>query len=384
MEKNIQQLFAYPFRIFFLSAALWAIMVIPFWVGWISGGIHFDGALNLMTWHQHEMLFGLVNPAIAGFLLTAVCVWTQTDRVHGLPLLVLWLLWCVGRLVSLVDMDLPFSVIVSINLAFIPVLLFDAGLRVWKTRQQRQYVLLVLLVLLWIAEAGVLIDPNHNWAAIAMVVVFALMSVIGGRITPGFSSGWLRQHGKDAEAVCTSTRLDWVALLLTVAVAVGIFTKMSLVVSILALAAGIAQLIRIARWRGWLVAEEPLLWILHVSILWIPIALLLLFAGGMGWINQSLWLHAGGIGAISSLILGVMARVALGHTGRPLLLPRFMVTAFLLIQASALVRIATAGQVFDWRFGVMVSAGLWVVAFALYLWRYTGILMSPRVDGRPG
>lgn len=129
---------------------------------------------------------------------------------------------------------------------------------------------------------------------------------------------------------------------------------------------------------------EPLLWILHLSLLWIPAALLLL-AGHhlLGW-PATAWQHALGIGAMGGLILGVMTRVALGHTGRPLQLPPGMVTAYLLIQLAVVVRLLTVFAVIPWRWGTSLAAAAWIAAFLLFLWRYLPVLCSPRVDGKAG
>ena len=89
-----------------------------------------------------------------------------------------------------------------------------------------------------------------------------------------------------------------------------------------------------------------------------------------------------GLGAMGGLILGVISRVALGHTGRTMSLPGGMVTAFVMIHAGALLRVATGAGGLTWQTGISVSAVLWTIAFGLYLFRYTGILMRPRVDGK--
>jgi uncharacterized protein involved in response to NO len=80
----------------------------------------------------------------------------------------------------------------------------------------------------------------------------------------------------------------------------------------------------------------------------------------------------------------VMARVALGHTGRPLRLPAGMTAAIGLILAAGVARVATTLQWLPWRAGLVLAAVLWVVAFALFLLRYAPILVGPRVDGKPG
>ncbi len=152
----------------------------------------------------------------------------------------------------------------------------------------------------------------------------------------------------------------------------------------MAIMTALLTVVRLYLWRGWLCRQEPLLWILHLSLLWIPIALLLL-AGHqlLGWPALA-WQHAMGIGAMGGLILGVMTRVALGHTGRPLRLPSGMVTAYGLVQVAVILRLITVFEVFPWRWGVILSATAWVMVFVLFLWRYLPVLWRPRVDGKPG
>jgi len=156
------------------------------------------------------------------------------------------------------------------------------------------------------------------------------------------------------------------------------------VTGILAIVAGTLMLIRLANWKGWLARKEPLLWVLHLSLLWVPVALYLL-AGTLfaGWPSNA-WSHAAGTGAVSSLILGVIARVTLGHTGRPLVLPKGMVLAFTAIQLAALVRVFTAFDIIPWHPGIGSSTLLWIFAYGMFLVRYVKILASPRPDGRTG
>jgi uncharacterized protein involved in response to NO len=96
-------------------------------------------------------------------------------------------------------------------------------------------------------------------------------------------------------------------------------------------------------------------------------------------------LHALTSGAIGVLTLGMMARVSLGHTGRALEPAAISVVAFALVNLSAALRVL-APLAFPVRTAglVALSALLWVVAFALALAAYAGILVRPRADGQPG
>ncbi len=383
-SASISQLFAYPFRIFFLSMTLLAVLVIPLWVLQVTGVINLPLAMPGLFWHQHEMLFGFLSAAIAGFLLTAVCVWTLTERTHGFRLVLLWGVWLAGRLLLALGADLPYWLVQGFNLAFLPLVMLDAGWRVWRARQKRQLMILVVLGLLWVMQIGFVTRLDMAYSHGALIMAMALISIVGGRITPAFTTGWLRQRGLDANAVKSVPALDMATLFSMILLMASLVTGWQTFTGILAIIAGTLMLVRLANWKGWLVRAEPLLWILHLSILWVPVSLYLL-AGTLfaGWPSNA-WSHAAGTGAISCLILGVIARVTLGHTGRPLVLPNGMVTAFIAIHLAALIRVLTAFGIIPWNPGIGSSSLLWIFAFGMFLVRYTKILASPRPDGRIG
>lgn len=383
-SASISQLFSYPFRIFFLSMTLLALLVIPVWVLQVTGTINMPLAMPGLFWHQHEMLFGFLSAAIAGFLLTAVCVWTQTERTHGFRLVLLWGVWMAGRLLLAFGADLPEWLVQGVNLAFLPLVMLDTGWRVWHAKQKRQLMILVVLGLLWLMQIGFVTRLDMAFSHGALIIAMALISIVGGRITPAFTTGWLRQRGLDPSAVKTIPALDMAALFSMILLTASLVTGWQTLTGILAIIAATLTLVRLANWKGWLARKDPLLWVLHLSILWVPISLYLL-AGTLfvGWPSNA-WSHAAGTGAVSCLILGVIARVTLGHTGRPLVLPKGMVVAFIAIQLAAVIRVLTAFDIIPWHPGIGSSSLLWIFAYGMFLVRYTKILASPRPDGRVG
>ncbi len=381
---SIGQLFSSPFRVFFLSMAVLGLISIPLWVLQVSGAINLPLAIPGLFWHQHEMLFGFLSAAIAGFLLTAACVWTQTERTHGFMLLMLWLVWLAGRLLLTFGADAPERLVQVVNLAFLPLVMLDAGWRIWAAKQKRQLMILLILGLFWAMQIGFVTQFDSRFSYGALVMALALISIVGGRITPAFSTGWLRQQGRDATVVKIMPRLDFALLASLVVLMLSLVLGWSLVTAILALTAAALMLVRLVGWKGWLTRYEPLLWMLHLSILWVPVSLILL-AGSLlvGW-PSSAWAHAAGTGAVGCLVLGVIARVALGHTGRLLILPKGMVMAFGAIHLAAVVRVITAFNGISWTAGIGISALLWMLAYGMFLYRYTRILTSLRPDGKAG
>ena len=83
---------------------------------------------------------------------------------------------------------------------------------------------------------------------------------------------------------------------------------------------------------------------------------------------------------------GMMARIALGHTGRDiqqhsrLLAPAFMSLVAAFVARVLLPMIAPA----HYLLWLGIAQAAWLVAFALFVWVYAPILVKPRADGMPG
>jgi uncharacterized protein involved in response to NO len=58
--------------------------------------------------------------------------------------------------------------------------------------------------------------------------------------------------------------------------------------------------------------------------------------------------------------------------------------AFLAIHLAAVVRVVTAFDGISWAAGIGISALLWMLAYGIFLYRYTRVLASPRPDGKAG
>ncbi|WP_353160182.1 NnrS family protein [Salinisphaera shabanensis] len=145
------------------------------------------------------------------------------------------------------------------------------------------------------------------------------------------------------------------------------------------------------RWRGWAASHVPLLWSLHISFAWLPVAALLsatqslaLFAG-YGAVLGLAPAHALGMGLATSMVFAMVTRVSLGHSGRQLEMDNLSVLCFLILQLAVVARLiaaVTAGNA-RWLF-LFVAIGAWFEAILPWAIRYGRIYCRPRADGQPG
>jgi uncharacterized protein involved in response to NO len=384
--------FSYGFRPFFLAVGASALLLVPLWAASFASGFALGTDWPPMLWHAHEMLYGFACAAVAGFLLTAVPSWTGQKGFGGWPLVVLSGVWLLARLAIGTSASWPFALVALLDLAFLPLLAALLAVPLVRERNRNTPLLLVLLVL-WLGDACFYVGLYREDFALARQALLAavnlvliLITVIGGRITPSFTANALRQRGIEA-AVRSDARVTTVTVVLMIAVAaVDLVRPDSALAGWIAFAAAIAQGVRLAQWQGWRTLGQPILWVLHLAYAWLPVGLLMKALALVGGVPvAAFWLHALTVGVIATMILGVMTRVALGHTGRPLRVRPVTVVAYLLLSAAALVRVFGPVQA-GARYGAVVgaSATLWAVAFALFLWVYAPILVAPRADGKRG
>ena len=146
-----------------------------------------------------------------------------------------------------------------------------------------------------------------------------------------------------------------------------------------------ATALRLAGWKPARARRVPLVWILHLSYAWIAIGFLLLGLAALGIGAPSTAFHAMAVGSMAGLIIGMMTRTTLGHTGRKLVAGKAEAAMFCLIQAGALARVAAGMAPPPWRNGaLLVSGACWSIAFALFLLVYTPYLWRARLDGKEG
>jgi uncharacterized protein involved in response to NO len=374
-------LFAKGFRPFFLGASLLGAALVLAWLGILFGGLSFSGR-SFPLWHGHEMLYGFALAVVAGFLLTAVGNWTGRETATGAPLAGLVALWALGRLGAWIGPGpwlLPAQVA---ELAFLPVLGFVLGRRIVAARNWRNAGFLVLLTGLWLCDVVYTFGPSPSEAlARAVDLVVVMIVIMSGRVVPMFT-----RNGIGDPSVSSWPRMDAAALFAVVATAVAAAGPRGPTLVAFEAASAVLVAARMIPWKTHRTFQTPLVWVLHLGHAWIAVGFALRalhHATGIGL--ESLGLHAHTAGAIGVMTLGMMARVALGHTGRPLVPPPGISLAFGLIGLAALVRVLPGLVWLDaYRTSLLVSGLLFSAAQLLYLAAYAPMLWRARIDGRPG
>lgn len=380
-------LFDYGFRPFFLLAAVAAVTVVALWLLVLAGG-HWPGApANPLFWHMHEMLYGFIAAAIGGFLLTAVPSWTGQPPLKGTPLVWLTAAWLVGRLGAALAGWLPLPLVALLDLLFLPALTGVTIRQLRASGNRKNYFIAGLLALLVLADALYYL-ALAGWATFspalpltaALHVVLFLVAVIGGRIIPSFTGNWLNAHGSKVLPIIRPT-LDKAALLATLSVGLAVvLTPPSLLTGVLALTAAALHGTRLAGWRGLHTPPEWLLTVLHVGYAWLVVGYALLGLAAFGLLLPSAAVHALTMGAIGTLVLAVMSRASLGHTGRKLHAGRGLALSYLLVSLATLARIG-AGLLPAFYSGLLGTAAvLWIAAFGLFIVLFWPILSRPRMN----
>ena len=387
-------LFNYGFRPFFFLAGLFGALSVPIWVGLFAGHMNYPLVAGPSIWHGHEMIFGFTAAALAGFFLTVVPNWTKVKAQKGPILIVLSALWLIGRLAYWGQAQLPYVWVMALDLLFLAALLAVVIRPLSDRQHRRQFVFIPILVVALIANLmthlGVMgvdlfgIDLAHQGLILGVDVMLVLITVMGGRVTPSFTSSYLGQINPGIK-VRQNPQIDRAVFWLTWGVLV--FDQVlpqTVWTGVVTLLAAAAHILRISGWQGWRTLGNPILWILHLGYVWLILSLILMALADFGWVSMTDALHAFTIGGIGTFVLGIMSRASLGHTGRSVRAAPLTVVAYVLVTLAGVLRVVV--MIFDVATMelVMASGVAWSLAFVCFSIVYVPILIRPRVDGRPG
>lgn len=363
------------FRPFYLGGALFAAAAVPLWLGmWYHG--YFTPSLPPLLWHAHEMVFGFAAAIIVGFLFTAARNWTGLPLPSGVPLALIFALWLAGRAGMLFAYGAATAAVDSLLLVVVAGVLARRFILARSLGNMPLVIVLGLLAAANVAFHASMLDlvalaPLTPLEAGLMLVVLMEM-IVGGRIVPGFTANALPGVRQWRPAWLHRAALA----LVTAALASDLLNAPPVVTGTLALVAGVAVAVKSSGWRPLATLGNPMLWVLHLSYAWIAVGLVLLGLASFGVVPRSAGVHALAVGSMGGLILGMITRTALGHSGRTVRAGRVEVAAFALVHLSAAWRVAAALIPDVNLAGLLVAGVLWSAAFMAYSIAYAPMLLG--------
>lgn len=374
---------SYGFRPFFLLGAIYAGLAILVWLPVFMGELTLSTAFVPRDWHVHEMLYGYLPAVITGFLFTAIPSWTGRLPVQGGPLLVLVVVWLLGRFAVTCSAGIGWLAAMLIDASFLALIAAATGREVFAGRNWRNLKVVALVVFLLIGNIAFHLEAHVSGTAdygirIGIAAVTVLIMLIGGRIIPSFTRNWLVRENP-GRLPSPFAKFD-IAIVLVSATAllVWIVRQDGALVGVLLAVTGVLNVIRLGRWAGDRTCRERLVLILHVGYAFIPAGFLLASAAAFDLVPASAAIHAWMAGGAGVMTLAVMTRASLGHTGQPLTAALPTQAIYLAIIVAALARIA-AVMMPGWSEGLLHLAALaWVMAFFGFALVYGPLLMRPR------
>ncbi|SLN53388.1 NnrS family protein [Ruegeria meonggei] len=388
MPTFITRILGEGFRVFFLSAGLYGLFVGLVWGLWlVVPYMAPDYGMTPPMWHAHEMIFGYATAALGGFFLTAVPNWTGAPEARARFVTLAAGLWLAGRMAMWFSGFLPPVLVAVVDLSFVPVLAAKIASQLVRRPKPQNMIFLLLLSFIWVADLlthlewmGVTADTLQTGLRAGLLALCAMIAILGGRITPAFTRNAMKRAGEPEDKwPVSAVGLDKAGMVLVLILPLSVLALgISLVPGTLALGLGVVQTLRMARWRTRWAVRQPILLALHVALGMLALGLILWGLGVLGIGSEIAALHVLGIGCVGGMTLAVMSRAALGHSGRDLIAPGPMVVAYGLMAFAAVSRWIGTELDTGYLGAMLLSDGLWVCAFALYLIAMWPALTGPR------
>jgi uncharacterized protein involved in response to NO len=391
-----------PHRAYF-SAGVGAFVLLALWwsVALPIAGVTAQPSVLV---HGLMMPLGIFPSFMLGFVFTAGPRWLGTQAPKGhLPL-------ALGQLAGLCLMLLGFMLgghwpLLGLTVLFVvwwwaTWLWFDCIARAPQGDHRHAHCILFAMLAGNLALLAVMAWVISNDAAIWLLArnlilwgwIVPIFLVVAHRMIPFFTQSVLPQRTLWRPVSILQAWLAGCAVL-----AVSLTTGHSVIAAIAALALALATGYTAWRWAGTPGAGTPgmggglrgayggnrLLAMLHLSFAWLPVAFVLLALEQAGVAVGTAATHAIGMGFCTTMMVGFVTRVSLGHSGRPLQANNVHWLLYLGLHAAAALRVAAAlTGAAPWL--LHATATLWLLVILTWATRMLPFYWQPRADGQPG
>ena len=385
-EKQPLAFLEFAFRPFFLFAAIFSIISLLVWNGILTGNISVNLYGGSLWWHLHEMLFAFAATVIVGFLLTAVQNWSGIRSLFGTGLGALVVLWLLARIAFFFPEQLPSALIMGLDIAFLPLATIALARPIIKAKLWRNLIFVPILLVMAITNTVLHYSAVANnpilagEAATFMVLLITLvMCVMGGRVFPMFTANGTKTPRVAATPLLE--KLSIISILISVIAGSGLMNLPAYLISSLFIATSLIHGFRVFRWKFSVTLKTPLVWSLHISYWCIAVGLLMFGLSEItNFVSHSQAIHTLTVGAMATMILAMISRVSLGHTGRMIIVGKTMTIAFAAIILAFVVRVFGIYFIDSYSHSLSLAVVLWVIGFGSFVVVYLPILLKPRVD----
>ncbi|EPG72406.1 NnrS protein [Leptospira fainei serovar Hurstbridge str. BUT 6] len=382
-------IWTFSFRPFFLGTALHAMLAILIWIFFQFSNFSPPYMTVSIQFHIYEMVFGFARAAILGFLFTAAQNWTKTVLLKEKSLIALFLLWLVGRFGFLSNSYLSSIAFSADVLCDILALYYLLPALLKKGQEHNRIIAFIygVFCLLHVSTVFSVINLIPSYLSLHLIhisifVILFIIIIIAGRIIPFFTSVAIPASFPQKFPKLEQTLQYFGVLLLFEEFFLFWVPKWLPLSGGLCFIYAVLNAVRWLYWKPWKSARTPILLILHLGYFWIVIGLLVYSSSRFGLVSSSPAYHVLTTGAIGVFIYGMITRVSLGHTGRPIHATKLTILGYVFINLTVLVRgfLPIFGHN---REAYILSALFWILSFLIFSLQYTNILIQPRMDARP-
>jgi uncharacterized protein involved in response to NO len=374
-----------PHQPFFLFGVFWSVISV------LLFGLSYKGVISSdmmpQAFHSYSLIFIVFTQFFIGFLFTTFARFCQSDGIEKSYYVKVFILFQSGALLFFIGNFL------HVNLLFGgSTLIFIANTMVvyrlyiiYKTGQLSQansdpfwiltgfFVSLLshLLFLIYIATDNTLFYMVAVQVGFYNYLIF-LAFAVGQRMIPFFS------HYMGEKINYFTATVFFLLLAKSICDLMGFYY----VEIILDFGLALYLLKEILRWKLQPLQSPAILWVLHLALLWLPVAL---FIGALATLAEvlngssfaAMQIHLLSIGFLTTVLIGFGTRVTLGHSGQPPHADRFTTTIFWLIQIIVLFRALYSLQLglgldLFWLFDASMT--LWILLFVVWAWRFAPVL----------
>lgn len=377
-----------PHRPLFLAAFFCALATIAWWPLGVSLGLPAPQFEPVVLWHVHELVFGFVAAAMAGYLLTALPNWTGLPLLRGAPLKLLLLFWLVSRLTIALADHLPLWLLHIFNTGFFLLLAGVLCHQFLLARRFHKSWILVVVLAIGCAEAVFLhttLEGSHsaslNLARTAVIGITLLMTVIGSQAIPAFTNNWFMRCGRTELLIPAMPAARNLTTGLMVLAMLGMtLTQFDLAYGAL-ICAALTLLWIMSGWRTATSLRNPLLAAQHLAFLWLPVGQI---AIAILWFFPEIYplttaLHTLTIGAMSGLIMAIAGRAAAHQGNGDMQAGKGFMLGALMMWVTTCVRLAAPLAPHNSHTILTIAAMLWCLSWGVFIAGFLPAICGPVV-----